>query len=142
MDYSKFNKIQKKAMENACWNKYIFWAFNDEQFIEGTKKTHARKNKRGKWLIHPIIGGGYLTEEGYMSWETWWKNWKRYEDKFSNDEKYIIDGLVHEYFNHECMYDSLCGRKEVEKMFPQATPKQKEKAWKKFWNRCVMENLF
>lgn len=139
MDYKQFSRIKQNAVNNASWNKFVFWAFSDSQFEEGVKKTNAKKTKNGKWLMHRIPGGGFLTQAGYATWDAFWANWSRYEKKFKNNEKFIIEGLIHEHFNHEAQYGS---RNDAEKLFPQATQRQKDIAWKKFWKECCDKDLF
>ena len=45
MDYLKFKKIKQNAVNKASFNKFIFWAFNNEQFEEGVQKTNAKKKQ-------------------------------------------------------------------------------------------------
>lgn len=141
MDYKQFSRIKQNAVNNASWNKFVFWAFSYSQFEEGVKKTNAKKSKKGQWLLHSIPGGGFITRAGYATWTAFWANWSHYEKKFKNDEEFIIKGLIYEYYNHEAMYNSD-SRDDAERLFPQATQKQKDTAWKKFWKECCDKDLF
>lgn len=141
MDYRTFKRNYQNAVNNASWGRFLFWAFSNEQFDEGVKKTNAKKNKRGKWMMHQIEGGGYLTQAGYATWIAFWNNWHRYEEKVKMNEKEIIDGLIYEYRNHEAQF-GMGGRENAEALFPKATEHQKELAWKKFMRICHKEDLF
>lgn len=139
MDYAHFKAYKDKAMNNACWNRFIFWAFNEKQLEEGLKKVEAKKNKHGKWMLCKVAGGGYMSPKGIDSFHAFWDNWERYEKKFRENEDYIINGLVDEYANHEAQF-GMGGKASAEEYFPQATDTQKAKAWKKFMALCRKNN--
>ena len=141
MDYTKFKKCYQEASNHAAWGRFVFWAFSNEQFEEGVKKGHAKKNKRGKWLLTSIPGGGYLTFDGIPTWLAFWANWKRYEKKVKMDERETIKGLIYEYKNHEAQF-GMGGKEEAEKYFPNATQKQITTAWKKFLKLCRVNDWF
>lgn len=47
MDYAHFKVIRDRAMNNASYNRFLFFAFNDKQLEEGLKK---RKRTRPQQL--------------------------------------------------------------------------------------------
>lgn len=141
MDYKKFNTCYQNASNHAAWSRFVFWAFSKEQFKEGCQKVHAKQDKRGEWQLTSIPGGGFLTLKGIPTWLAFWANWKRYEKKIKMGEKETIDGLVYEYRNHEAQF-GMGGKEEAEKNFPNATPRQKTKAWTKFMKLCQENDWF
>ena len=141
MDYAHFKTIRERAMNNASYNRFLFFAFNDKQLEEGLKKVEAKKTKNGKWMLHKIGGGGFLNPKACEMFYAFWENWDRYEKKFREKEDYIIKGLIDEYANHEAQY-GMGGKASAEEYFPQATEAQKAKAWKKFMALCRKNNWF
>lgn len=141
MDYVTLKRIRQKAVDNACWSRFTFWAFSEEQFKEGVKKTGAKQTRNKKWMMMKIPGGGFLTKAGEPSWDAFWANWDRYENAIKKSEKYIIDGLIYEYGNHEAQL-GMGGRETAESYFPNATDEQKQKAWKEFWALCIKNDWF
>ncbi len=141
MDYATFKRIKQNAVNSASWNRFAFWAFEERQLKEGAKKVGARKNKRGKYMMTRIAGGGFLTVEGYASWRAFWDNWDRYEKAVKMGEKELVEGLVYEYRNHEAQF-GMGGRETAEAIFPRATQAQKNRAWRKFMKICAEQDLF
>lgn len=143
MDYIKFKTMKQNAVNNASWNKFNFFAYSEKQFEEGCKRVNAKKNRKGKWMLTRMPGGGFMTHKGIASWNAFWDNWERYESKFNKNDDYIIEGLVYEYGNHEAQIDSYGeSKKNAEELFPEATEDQKKRAWKKFWNMCIKNDWF
>ncbi|MDY6388197.1 MAG: hypothetical protein SPL21_12050 [Fibrobacter sp.] len=136
MTYTKFKKTKQEAVNAAAWNRFAFWAFNDSQFSEGCARVGARKNRRGKWMLARIPGGGFLDVKGIDSWRTFWKNWEKYEQAIKREDKFIVDGLVYEYNNHECVFGYKSDREAAEANFPKATEEQKKRAWKIYMKQC------
>lgn len=141
MNYVTFKSLKQKAVDNACWNKFIFFAYSNDQFIDGCKKVNAKKNRRGKWMLIKTPGGGFLNPKGLDSWHQFWNNWDRREEKIKKSERYIIDGLIYEYGNHEAQF-GFGGAENAEKLFPEATAEQKKIAWNEFWNLCIKNDWF
>lgn len=136
MDYRKFKQNKQNAVNKASWHRFAFWAFSDSQFSEGCERVRARKNRRGKWMLARIPGGGFLNVKGIDSWQMFWKNWEKFEQAIKNEDKFIVDGLVYEYNNHECIFGYESDRKTAEANFPKATENQKKRAWKIYMKQC------
>lgn len=136
MDYQKFKQIKQNAVNKASWNRFAFWAFSDSQFSEGCARVGARQNRRRKWMLSRIPGGGFLDHKGSASWNAFWANWERYEKKLKISDKFIVDGLIYEYNNHECIFGYETDREAAEANFPNATEDQKKRAWKKYMKQC------
>ena len=141
MDFATFKRIKQNAVNSASWNRFAFWAFDERQIEEGVAKVGARKNARGKYMMTRIAGGGFLTREGYESWNAFWQNWKRYEKKVKMGDRELVEGLVYEYRNHEAQF-GMGGRETAEAIFPRATQAQKNRAWRKFMKICAEQDLF
>lgn len=141
MIYKRFKELKQKAFNNCSVNRFMFFAFNDEQFKDGCQKTNAKRNKKGKWLLSRIPGGGFLTHAGTASWKAFWANWDKYEEMVKKTDTYIIDGLRYEYANHEAQF-GFGGKESAEELFPEATEEQKKRAWKLFWKDCIDNDWF
>lgn len=139
MNYLSFKNAKEKAF-NAFLPKDMFFAFSEKQFLEGCEKIHAKKNRRGKYMISRIPGGGFINNSAIPSWRMFWKNWDRRE-ALSLDDKFIITGLIYEYGNHEAQ---ICrdSKKDAEEIFPYATEEHKRRAWRIFWRDCVRNDRF
>lgn len=87
-------------------------------------------------MLARIPGGGFLALDGGPSWNAFWDNWKRYEKALKKSDAFIVDGLVYEYNNHECVFGYESDREAAEANFPNATEDQKKRAWKKYWKQC------
>lgn len=142
MDYQHFKQMKQNAVNKASWNRFAFWAFSDSQFSEGCARVGAKKNRRGKWMLSSIPGGGFLDHKGSASWNTFWANWERWEKALKKTDAYIVDGLIYEYGNYEAHIGGEDSKREAESHFPEATEDQKKRAWKKFWNMCIKNNWF
>lgn len=141
MDYVKFKHTKQSAVDNAAWSRFTFWAFSKEQFAEGIAKLGIHKDRKGRYPLLSIGAGGYIHVRGWPTWRAFWDNWEKYEKKIKNDEKFIIDGLVYEYGNHEA-HLGFGGRESAEEYFPTATERQKKIAWSKFWKQCLKNDWF
>lgn len=142
MDYLTFRTVRERAMNNASWNKFVFFAFSDKQFEEGVEKVGAKKNRRGKWMLSRLgMSGGFILNTHVKEYLEFWERWDKYEQKFRDAEDYIVNGLVEEYSNHEAQF-GMGGRDSAEEIFPQATEEQKKKAWKKFMALCRKNDWF
>lgn len=132
MIYTRLKHIRQTATDHAAWNRFCFFAFSNEQFMEGVKKVNAKKDKTGKWMLVRIPGGGFLNPKGLPTWHAFWDNWDKYEDAIKKDDEFIINGLIYEYGNYEAAL-GMGGKANAEAHFPGATREQKHIAWQRYW---------
>ena len=76
MNYQTF-KIAKQKAVDAFLLHNIFFAADKEQFEEGVKKVHAKKTRRGKYLLSKISPCGFINNSATENFNQFFKNWKQ-----------------------------------------------------------------
>ena len=99
-----YQDIRKEAQDkhttlfNECG---VFWAFSNEQFAEGLKKTTLAEGEK----LASIGAGGYLPKSKVEQLKAGMKNitlWEKTEIKKMKDGK--RKHIIYELNNHECFY--------------------------------------
>lgn len=90
---------RKTRVYNEFANKYIFWAFNDEQFAEGMRELGLNIDDTDK-ICHTYLGGYILRERAAEHKELIDKLDKELKELMQNYD-FAVDAFCFELANHE-----------------------------------------
>ena len=95
----KMNKIFNKFLSENC-----FWAFSEEQLVEGLQKFGYATNDNLSNIFVRITGGGFMLKSVTKDYDKLSKKRYRILKKYLSNYKHLIDALCYEMCNHECAY--------------------------------------
>lgn len=95
-EHIKEKETKINALLNECG---VFWAFSNQQFIEGMKENPIPEGEK----YRKLGGGGYYPAKNADKLFT---GTKEIEDKFYSDltPEQMIQYVEYELHNHECFY--------------------------------------
>lgn len=90
-----------KAKQSKEFNAFegIFFAFSNEQFVEGMQKVGLTVNDTDK--ICSLGAGGYMLKSQREAFRTMIDRQEMERKEFRKDQKNLLDALVYELRNHE-----------------------------------------
>jgi hypothetical protein len=94
MTYQEYKNFDKNWIDNFP----IFFAFNDEQFLEGMKKINFTK---GTDKLVSIGAGGYLKKADYPQFLENLKNGKKRLKTLLKNNTFFKEAIQYELNNHE-----------------------------------------
>lgn len=96
----KYSTVKKQEQEkytelmNTCG---VFWAFSDEQFVEGKKKNPVDKGEK----YTSIGAGGFMPSKNYQKFVDGMKEIANWTKQAKKDATEVI---LYELNNYECFY--------------------------------------
>ena len=78
----------------------IFFAYNNQQFVEGLKKLNAEKKD-----IVSVMGGGFIRRNDAEKLESMLTRFCAEMDELLKDKEALIEALLYEMANHEYSYN-------------------------------------
>ena len=129
MTYTEIKEKKSKDYNELFTNCGVFWAFSNEQFIEGAKKIKPTMAEGEKFV--DIGAGGYLPKHNVQKLMDGTKQidktFKEQIAEFKMREKHIL----YELNNHECFYTGDI-TEAVEAMDEDYTREEVNKVMKKY----------
>lgn len=77
----------------------IFFAFSNEQFIEGMEKIGLQKDQTHE--IYKLMAGGFILKNRSKAFKGMMNRHEAEMKAFRKDQKNLLDALVYELKNHE-----------------------------------------
>lgn len=109
MNYYTFKEKNKKGL-NAFIDKYVFFAFSNEQFQKGLEKLNQQHSNLNLTMdnyqdkLYSWVGGGFVLKSAQQEEKQMWKKLHKHERKFLSKFKNLVQALEYEMGNHECAY--------------------------------------
>jgi hypothetical protein len=98
------NHAELKAKHSKEFGEFdgIFWAFNEEQFLEGMNKVGLEPDQTSMLLRLP--GGGFMLKSRREAFSALCARHEAERKELKRDKSRLLDALIYELNNHEYTY--------------------------------------